>query len=98
MLKEFHMRVIHKAEEGPFKATVRGRNQFGEFIVDFYIDGEVNPDARYFTDDKMDAVGTADAWVGGVDLGPIMVGAIVGGKVHLAVVGGAEAAAFVDGA
>ena len=45
-----------------------------------------------------EAVTTADAWVGGVDLGPVMVGVIVNGKVRLAVVGAAEAAAFVDGA
>ena len=98
MLKEFHMRVIHKAEEGQFKALVRGRNMHGEFVVDFYVDGVVSPGATYYTDDKTDAVGTADAWVGGVDLGPVMVGVIVGGKVCVAVVGAAEAAAFVDGA
>ena len=92
------MRVIHKAEQGQFKALVRGRNMHGEYEVDFYVDGVVNPEARYFTDDKADAVGTADAWVGGVDLGPVMVGVIVNGKVRLAVVGAAEAAAFVDGA
>lgn len=92
------MRVIHKAEQGQFKALVRGRNQYGEFVVDFYVDGAVCPGATYYTDDKVDAVGTADAWVGGVDLGPVMVGAIVDGKVRVAVVGAAEAAAFVDGA
>ena len=92
------MRVIYKAEQGPFKAVVRGRNQYGELAVDFYIDGVVCPGATYFTDDRADAEGTADAWVGGVDLGPVMVGAIVGGQVRLAVVGAAEAAAFVDGA
>lgn len=92
------MRVIHKAEEGRFKALVRGRNMHGEYEVDFYVDGVVHAPARYYTDDKTDAEGTADAWVGGVDLGPVMVGVIVGGKVRLAVVGAAEAAAFVDGA
>ena len=92
------MRVIHKAEEGQFKALVRGRNMHGEFAVDFYVDGVVCPGATYYTDDRADAVGTADAWVGGVDLGPVMVGAVVGGKVRVGVVGAAEAAAFVDGA
>lgn len=92
------MRVIYKAEEGQFKALVRGRNQYGEFVVDFYVDGVVSPDARYFTDDRADAEGTADAWVGGVDLGPVIVGAIVDGKVRVAVVGAGEAAAFVGGA
>lgn len=92
------MRVIHKAEEGQFKALVRGRNQYGEFVVDFYVDGVVCPGATYYTDDRADAEGTADAWVGGVDLGPVMAGVIVGGKVRVAVVGAAEAAAFVDGA
>lgn len=92
------MRVIYKAEEGQFKALVRGRNMHGEFEVDFYVDGVVCPGATYYTDDRADAEGTADAWVGGVDLGPVMVGVIVGGKVRLDVVGAAEAAAFVDGA
>ena len=57
------MRVIHKAEEGPFKALVRGRNQYGEYETDFYVDGVVQAPARYYTDDRGDAEGTADAWV-----------------------------------
>ena len=92
------MRVIHKAEQGQFKALVRGRNQYGEFVVDFYVGGVVCPGATYYTDDRVDAEGTADAWVDGSKIGPVMVGAIVDGKVRLAVVGAAEAAAFVDGA
>lgn len=57
------MRVIHKAEEGQFKALVRGRNMHGEFEVDFYVDRVVQAPARYYTDDRGDAEGTADAWV-----------------------------------
>lgn len=59
------MRVIHKAEQGQFKALVRGRNMHGEFVVDFYVDGVVHAPATYYTDDKADAEGTADAWVAG---------------------------------
>ena len=57
------MRVIHTAEEGQYKAMVRGRNQYGEFEVDFYVDGVVQAPARYYTDDRGDAEGTAEAWV-----------------------------------
>lgn len=69
------MRVIHKAEEGRFKALVRGRNMHGEYEVDFYVDGVVNPAATYYTDDKADAEGTADAWVAGQAGGAVVVGA-----------------------
>ena len=57
------MRVIHKVEFGQYKALVRGRNQYGEFEVDFYVGGVVQAPARYYTDDRGDAEGTADAWV-----------------------------------
>ena len=57
------MRVIHKVEEGPYKALVRGRNMYLEYEVDFYIAGVVQAPARYYTDDRADAEGTADAWV-----------------------------------
>lgn len=92
------MKVIYKAEEGQLKALVRGRNMHGEYEVDFYVDGVVCPGATYYTDDRVDAEGTADAWVDGSKIGPVMVGAIVDGKVRVAVVGAAEAAAFVGGA
>lgn len=59
------MRVVHKVEFGQYKAVVRGRNQFGEFEVDFYIGGVVQAPARYYTDDRGDAEGTAEAWVAG---------------------------------
>lgn len=35
----------------------------GEYIVRFYDDGIRNPDADYFTDDKDDALDTADHWI-----------------------------------
>lgn len=57
------MRVIHKVEDGQYKALVRGRNMHGEFEVDFYVGGAVQAPARYYTDDRGDAEGTADAWV-----------------------------------
>lgn len=57
------MRVIHTAEEGQYKALVRGRNMHGEYEVDFYVAGAMQSAARYFTDDRVDAEGTADAWV-----------------------------------
>lgn len=69
------MRVIYKAEEGQFKALVRGRNMHGEYEVDFYVDGVVHAPARYFTDDRADAEGTADAWVAGQAGGAVVVGA-----------------------
>lgn len=57
------MRVTYKVEEGQYKALVRGRNMHGEFEVDFYVDGVVQSAARYYTDDRGDAEGTAEAWV-----------------------------------
>lgn len=57
------MRVTYKAEEGQYKALVRGRNMHGEFEVDFYVDGVVQAPARYYTEDRGDAEGTAEAWV-----------------------------------
>lgn len=80
------MRVIHKAEEGQFKALVRGRNMHGEFEVDFYVDGVVQAPARYYTEDRGDAEGTADAWVALQALDQARVG-------DLAVVGAGNAAA-----
>lgn len=68
------MRVIHKIEDGQFKALVRGRNQFGEFEVDFYVGGVVQAPARYYTEDRSDAEGTAEAWVAGQVAGGVSVG------------------------
>ena len=59
------MRVVHKVEDGQFQALVRGRNQYGEFEVDFYVGGVVQAPARYYTEDRADAEGTAEAWVAG---------------------------------
>ena len=59
------MRVIHKVEDGQYKALVRGRNMHGEYEVDFYVDGVVQSAARYYTEDRSDAEGTAEAWVAG---------------------------------
>ena len=98
MLKEFHMRVIHKAEEGQFKALVRGRNQYGEFVVDFYVDGVVNPAATYYTDDKADAVGTADAWVSSKVASDQFWAGAVGASVGAVVVGAGDAGAGVGAA
>ena len=80
------MRVIHKVEEGQYKACVRGRNMHGEFEVDFYVDGVVQAPARYFTDDRADAEGTAEAWVALQALDQARVG-------DLAVVGAGDAVA-----
>lgn len=79
------MRVIHKAEEGQFKALVRGRNMHGEFEVDFYVDGVVQAPARYYTDDRGDAEGTAEAWVASKVAGA--------GDAAVAVVGAGDAVA-----
>lgn len=66
------MRVTYKAEEGQYKALVRGRNMHGEFEVDFYVDGVVQSAARYYTEDRSDAEGTAEAWVAGRAAGGVV--------------------------
>ena len=81
------MRVVHKVEDGQFQALVRGRNQFGEFEVDFYVGGVVQAPARYYTDDRGDAEGTAEAWVAG------QVAGAGAGDAAVAVVGAGNAAA-----
>lgn len=81
------MRVIHKVEDGQYKACVRGRNQYGEFEVDFYVDGVVRSEARYFTEDRGDAEGTAEAWVAG------RVAGAGAGDAVVAVVGAGDAVA-----
>lgn len=86
------MRVIYKVEDGQYKALVRGRNMHGEFVVDFYVDGVVQSAARYYTEDRVDAEGTADAWV---KPAPVMIGTVRGGKVTVDVVGAEDAAAFM---
>lgn len=95
MLKEFHMRVIHKAEEGRFKALVRGRNMHGEYEVDFYVDGVVHAPARYYTDDRADAEGTADAWVSSKVASDQFWAGAVGASVGAVVVGAGDSGAGV---
>lgn len=86
------MRVIHKVEDGQYKALVRSKNQWGDYVVQFFVGGVHNQDADYFTDDRGDAEGTADAWV---KPAPVMIGTVRGGKVTVDVVGAEDAAAFM---
>lgn len=73
------MRVIHKVEEGQYKALVRGRNMYLEYEVDFYISGAVQAPARYYTDDRGDAESTADAWVASKVAGGVVAGVVGAG-------------------
>lgn len=49
----------------------RSRNEFGEYVVRFYVDGVHQARADYHTDDRDDAIGTAEAFVAA----PVNVGA-----------------------
>lgn len=52
-------RLISKFEKGNRAVKIYKDTEWGEFIVQFYEDGEYNQEADYHTDDKEDAVGTA---------------------------------------
>lgn len=51
-------------ESGDRCAVVSGsRNAWGDFTVKFYLAGVYQKDADYFTEDRGDALGTAEHWV-----------------------------------
>lgn len=51
-------------ESGDRCAVVSGsRNAWGDFTVKFYLAGVHQTDADYFTEDRGDALGTAEHWV-----------------------------------
>lgn len=61
-------RIIHTARghySSDPKAVVRAKNEYGEFTVEFFVGGVHKPEADYFTDDRQDAIITADTWVAG---------------------------------
>ena len=43
------------------RADVTGPNSFGDYKARFFVDGIHQKDADYYTDDKSDATGTAQA-------------------------------------
>ena len=53
------MKTIYKVDANPIKAIVRGKNDYGEYVVSFYAYGLELPDSKYYSDDKNDAIGTA---------------------------------------
>jgi hypothetical protein len=44
-----------------YTTTIR-KNEYGEWVVRFFVDGEHQTEANYFADDRDDAKGTAHAW------------------------------------
>ncbi len=57
------MRKIHTIVLGTRIAHVYRDAENNEYVVRFYTNGKHNKMADYFTDDKLDAVQTADHWV-----------------------------------
>ena len=57
------MRLISKYTKGIYLAEIRYNSLLEEYIVKFYINGLPIVDADYFTDDKADAVGTAEVQI-----------------------------------
>lgn len=44
-------------------AKIHFCSEFQEYQVSFYIDRVKNDDATYYTDDKQDAINTANDWI-----------------------------------
>jgi hypothetical protein len=56
------MRIIHIiALKDNKKIVVRGKNEYGEYVVSFYSNGRHMDASDYFTDDKRDALDTAES-------------------------------------
>lgn len=72
-----------ESDDGSVVARVRSKNQWGDYVVQFFVGGVHNQDADYFTDDRGDAESTAEAWLAGQ----------VAGGVGADVVGAGNAAA-----
>ena len=75
-------RIIYTAESDDkvYAARVRAKSQWGDHIVQFFVGGVHNQAADYFTDDRGDAEGTADAWVAGRVAGAGGVGVVGAGN------------------
>lgn len=59
------MRNIEKYEKGDRRVVVRYDSGFKEYQCQLFENGKKNVNATYFTDDKQDALGTAQAMVEG---------------------------------
>lgn len=75
-------RIIYTAESDDkvYAARVRAKNQWGDYTVQFFVGGVHNQAANYFTDDRADAEGTAEAWVAGQVAGGVGVGVVGAGN------------------
>lgn len=56
------MRKIATRQNGALKAEIHHNKEYDEYLVKFYIVGVYQKRADYFTDDKSDAISTAQHW------------------------------------
>jgi hypothetical protein len=57
------MKRIHMSEYENKKAVVRYNSELKEYIVKLYIDGKLQADCDYYTDDKDDAINTSELMI-----------------------------------
>lgn len=56
-------RLVTRVEHGNRVAQVYRDTEWDEFVVEFWVDGERREQADYHTDDRDDAISTAQYWI-----------------------------------